>query len=319
MECNKTAELSRLATLESPGGEPAGIEPPFRALFEEAPIAYHELDAAGIVRYVNKAECRLLGLRQEEIIGRYAWDLLPATDREACRARLQSKLGGTILEHPRYVVRRRGDGTLGTFSLHERLVRDGGGRITGIRTALVDVTEQRQSESVRQEAERELRLSEERFRVAAENASDLIFEWNLATGNLEFFGRRPDGGAALPRTLGEWKAQLHPADRPRVMQAVRAHVETQQLFCEEFRILTKDGRVEFWSVRASRLQDENGGATRSIGTANRRHTEAPKRGGVAKPVARRGAEPGERGNHGHARQYRVRKPQIHQGDRLHVR
>ena len=32
----------------------------FRALFEEAPVAYHEIDRDGIVRRVNRAECALL-------------------------------------------------------------------------------------------------------------------------------------------------------------------------------------------------------------------------------------------------------------------
>src|SRR5690242_14524769 len=33
----------------------------FRTLFEEAPIAYHEIDREGVVRRVNRAECDLLG------------------------------------------------------------------------------------------------------------------------------------------------------------------------------------------------------------------------------------------------------------------
>ena len=41
----------------------------FRQLFEQAAVAMHEIDAEGIVRRVNRAECELLGLEPEEILG----------------------------------------------------------------------------------------------------------------------------------------------------------------------------------------------------------------------------------------------------------
>jgi len=39
-----------------------------RDIFDEAPIAYHELDSQGIVRRVNRAECELLGFAASEIL-----------------------------------------------------------------------------------------------------------------------------------------------------------------------------------------------------------------------------------------------------------
>ena len=33
----------------------------FRELFDEAPVAYHEIDGAGVIRRVNRAECALFG------------------------------------------------------------------------------------------------------------------------------------------------------------------------------------------------------------------------------------------------------------------
>src|ERR1035441_9648973 len=38
----------------------------FRDLFEQGPVAYHELDQEGIVRRVNQAECELLGVERSE-------------------------------------------------------------------------------------------------------------------------------------------------------------------------------------------------------------------------------------------------------------
>src|ERR1035441_8733200 len=42
----------------------------FRDLFEQGPVAYHELDQEGNVRWVNQAECELLGVEADfEIMG----------------------------------------------------------------------------------------------------------------------------------------------------------------------------------------------------------------------------------------------------------
>ena len=57
----------------------------FRSLFEEAPIAYHEIDTGGVIRRVNRAECRLLGLPPEAIIGRHVWEFVTPAGREASR------------------------------------------------------------------------------------------------------------------------------------------------------------------------------------------------------------------------------------------
>ena len=40
----------------------------------------------------------------------------------------------------------------------------------------------------RKQAEEALKVSEERFRIAAETTNDLIWEWNIVNGTLEWFG-----------------------------------------------------------------------------------------------------------------------------------
>ena len=49
---------------------PSELDTTFRELFEFAPVAYHEIDAAGILRRVNQTECRMLGYSATEMIGR---------------------------------------------------------------------------------------------------------------------------------------------------------------------------------------------------------------------------------------------------------
>jgi PAS domain S-box-containing protein len=114
----------------------------FRALFEDAPVAYHELDARGTVVRVNNAECELLGRGKHEIIGRPVWELVVPDQREASRRDVERKLSGSPA--PLKVVREYGlpDGRRLRVAIHDKLIRSAEGSIAGIRSTLLDVTEQ---------------------------------------------------------------------------------------------------------------------------------------------------------------------------------
>jgi PAS domain S-box-containing protein len=119
----------------------------FRLLFEEAPIPYHEIDCDGVVRRVNSAECDLLGCTgPEEILGRPVWDLVAPQCRALARENVLAKLDGTRPLEPFVREYRRAAGDTIWVEIHERVIRDRSGIITGIRTTLLDVTARRQAE-----------------------------------------------------------------------------------------------------------------------------------------------------------------------------
>ncbi len=62
-------------------------------LFENAPVAYRELDREGVVRRVNAAACALLGYPAGEILGRPVWDFVAEADRAVSRAAFRRKAG----------------------------------------------------------------------------------------------------------------------------------------------------------------------------------------------------------------------------------
>lgn len=113
----------------------------FRALFEEAPIAYHELDSEGIVRRVNQAQCELLGYRAEEMVGKPIWTFMLSDEQNASRENIARNLAGAeaqISGRRTFVTR---DLRLVTVEVHGRLIRDTNGTPVGIRAALIDITE----------------------------------------------------------------------------------------------------------------------------------------------------------------------------------
>jgi PAS domain S-box-containing protein len=127
-------------------------EEQFRALFEDAPVAYHELDTEGIIRRVNRAECQMLGYERAEMLGKPCWFCVaPEWQAESQRA-VREKLTGVrpLAPFERRFARR--DGAVLVMQVHERIIRDHAGNLSGIRTAMLDITQ-------RQKAEKDLRES----------------------------------------------------------------------------------------------------------------------------------------------------------------
>jgi PAS domain S-box-containing protein len=119
--------------------------------------------------------------------------------------------------------------------------------------------------------EAELRVSEERYRLAARATSDVLWDWDLATGVLRWsdaaaplFRRAPD---AVQPSAAWWFAQLHPDDRPRVVAGLRAIVDgAGEHWSDEYRLRRGDGSWATVFDRAFVAHDERGFPVRMIGS-----------------------------------------------------
>lgn len=118
-------------------------------------------------------------------------------------------------------------------------------------------------------AKEALRNSEERFRIAAELASDLIYEWDIRNGRMEWSGNVAECLGYEPgeflRTVEFWEQALHPSDLDRVMVAIDRHMVTGEPLQEQYRIKRKDGEFLCWVDRRKTLRDENGASYKWIG------------------------------------------------------
>lgn len=112
----------------------------YQDLFEDAPVAYHELDCEGVVRRVNRAECALFGYGVEEMVGRPIWEFVAGAERETSQQAIARKLSGV---QPLEPFRREfvsGDRRHLTVEIHDRLIVSEG-RSIGLRSALLDISE----------------------------------------------------------------------------------------------------------------------------------------------------------------------------------
>jgi PAS domain S-box-containing protein len=114
----------------------------------------------------------------------------------------------------------------------------------------------------RKRAESALLQSEQRFRIAAASATDLIYDWDVGGGDLQWFGEIDKylgySPGQFPRTLKAWEEVIHPDDRSRVTASLEHSLQTGATFCEEYRVLRKGGGVGYWIDRGASVQPDGG-------------------------------------------------------------
>ncbi len=131
----------------------------FRGLFDDAPIAYHEIDSNGVVLRVNQVECELLGYDPSAMTGRHIWEFVAEDERDASRTAVLEKMAQIrpLKTFARDYVRK--DGTRLVVEVHENLIRNSHGAVTGIRSALLDITARKRAEESLERQAQELSRS----------------------------------------------------------------------------------------------------------------------------------------------------------------
>ncbi len=143
----------------------------YRALFEDAPIPIHELDSAGLIRRVNRAECELLGLEREDIAGRHASEFVTPETRALSIASMREKLAGRI--HPQPFERKfQCKSGVRIMEIHETPIQDENGRVHGMRTFLIDLTDRHEAQARADEFARQLQKNNEVLKQALAAAQE---------------------------------------------------------------------------------------------------------------------------------------------------
>ena len=118
-------------------------------------------------------------------------------------------------------------------------------------------------------AEQALVRNEERFRVAAQSLSDVVYEWDLADkidwyGNIDaLLGFSP---GEFPRSLTAWFDRIHEEDKPLVSLAIEGHLKGDIAYNCEYRVQAKNGDWRHWSARGVALRYPSGKPYRWIGS-----------------------------------------------------
>jgi PAS domain S-box-containing protein len=134
-----------------------------RRLIELAPDGIFLADLKGRYTDVNDAGCRILGRTREELVGMTITDLLAPEELQRFLESKQEIFAGR--DHVGEWHLRRGDGSFVPVEVSTRILADG--RWQGL---VRDISERRRLEELAQAAHDQLRVSEERFRLALDEA-----------------------------------------------------------------------------------------------------------------------------------------------------
>ena len=120
-------------------------------------------------------------------------------------------------------------------------------------------------------AETALRVSEERYALAARAANDGLWDWDLVADKIYYSPRWKlmlgFDVHDIPSVPSAWFERIHPEDNERVRSAIAAHIDgTTELFENEYRMLHKNGSWRWVLCRGLAVRDENGRATRMAGS-----------------------------------------------------
>jgi diguanylate cyclase (GGDEF)-like protein/PAS domain S-box-containing protein len=138
----------------------------YRVLVERMREGLAQVDNDGILHFVNDRFCHMVGYSREELIGTHAGFLLPFPDDAALMAS-KTELRKRGVSDQYDVRMRRKDGIVMWMEIGGAPLYDAAGNVIGSIGVHNDVTERRLAEEA-------LRESEARYRLMAENSTDMI-------------------------------------------------------------------------------------------------------------------------------------------------
>lgn len=224
----------------------------FRDLFDDAPVAYHELDLANRITRVNTTELTMLGYTLDEMVGRSVSDFI-VEDRLA--EAVPTELAGELRFETYQRVFRRKDGRKIPVLMRHKLMTDAEGAVCGLRSTLQDI-------SALKRTEQDLREAEEKYRGIFENAIEGIFQ---STAEGSYMSVNPaladilgyDSPDELAGTVTHIAKQLYVRPGRR---AEFAALMQEKGFVSDFesQVFRKDGSVIWISERARAVRDNDG-------------------------------------------------------------
>ena len=145
------------------------------------------------------------------------------------------------------------------------------------------------------ERTKELKESEERYRLVVQASNEGIWDWDLMTDNVYYSHRWKEmlgyADDELENKLQTWKRLIHPDDLPVALKDLEKHFQENKPYSHTLRYLHKDGSWRWIHSNGFALRDDAGKPYRMIG--NHRDITEQK---IAEDALKRAKETAEAAN-----------------------
>lgn len=237
-------------------------------LLAKMPVACVTLNEKDEFTYWNPAAERIFGYAAEEVAKRHPFDLIiPRSSRREFDAMLHRLVEGeSVIDVTLDAITK--DGRRITSQWQNTALRSREGAFLGLLCMCQDVTDRKRAEEV-------LRESERRYRLLADNSSDVISRHDLE-GN--YLYASPASTRLTGYSPGELMGQspfhyIHPDDRPAVKASHRQLIATGSPQTTTFRVVHKAGHVIWFESTAYILFDPDSNAPLEMHISSRDVTE----------------------------------------------
>lgn len=249
-------------------------------LLESVPAPVLVKDVAGHYLDCNTAFADLMGLPRSAIIGRTVHDIAPGDAASVYEAQDHELLNGIARRHAYDGVITDARGEAHDVIFYKSRVAGADGELRGLITVIIDISD-------RKRAENQLRISEQRHRLLADNANDVVWEMAL-DGAITYVS--PSVERVRGFTVEEAMRQpldeiLTPASQASVidyfgkLHGAIAEGRTPEPYRGEQEYLCKDGSTFWTEVMAYPVQGADGtvvgllGVTRDLSERKRYEAE----------------------------------------------
>lgn len=119
--------------------------------------------------------------------------------------------------------------------------------------------------------ESEIQDSEKRYRIVAEQTGQMIYDWDVSSGEIEWVGAIEritgfDSAAYQAVNIEVWESMIHPAERASTVAVLDHAAKTDGHFSMEYRLQCKDGSFVWVEDTGLFLMDATGRVVRMLGS-----------------------------------------------------
>lgn len=219
----------------------AESEANFRALFQDAPLAYQSLDKEGRFLEINRAYTEAFGYERKDVLGRSFSEIMTPESRSGFEERFQGFRERGHIESVEYELVRK-DGETRVVAIDGRIRGDVASGDLRTHCILTDITEER-------EAKEALRKSQERLLLAQAVGRVGLLDRDLVNGleiwsdtTYEILGLEP--GTVTPGPEARMEV-IHPEDRSQAVRCLDRVVTMDDSVTQEYRIVHPSGEIRW--------------------------------------------------------------------------